>query len=427
MSGRRSARRRARPEGGFGPRRADDTQTPSAEEVIAIARQLRSLEFRDAAPSQDFRVALRERLLTDPLLDTAPVRTPVATARPEIAAPRMKRPALAKGRLSLGVARAASRLRFPQLGARPLAAVATLSMLVALAGLLVIASQTALPGDSLYALKRASERTELALTVGGENRALTLLSFADNRLTEVDGLLTTPHALGVGPSAADGPTEQTAELIGTALGDMDADTVRGTKLLTTSAIESADPTMIDTMSAWTLIQRTELNGLIPRLPESASPRATQSLALLDQVDQRLAGLRPNVAEGCQAGLATADDLGPLPSVDCPVSTGEQSDQPPTVVLGPPTPTAETEATDPDDPSTDAESSAASSSAAASSADPNAPGTGDPLLPLPTGPGVLSSSGAPGSPAAAAPPAPTTSSPMCLLPGPLGQIINICFG
>src|SRR5690606_13309699 len=122
----------------------------------------------------DFRAALRARLLDEPAATAPPART--------------IRPAIAGG-LRARLATGWSLVRFPQLSARTVAGMAMLSMIVAMTGVLVIASRGALPGDSLYAVKRASERAELALTIGGESRGMTLLSFAQTRLSEVDQLM----------------------------------------------------------------------------------------------------------------------------------------------------------------------------------------------------------------------------------------------
>lgn len=415
--------------------------------MVSLSDRLRGLEIA-AEPSPDFRAALRTKLLAEP---------PAA----EVARPprRTVRPALSlgvRGRLAAGW----SLLRFPQLTARTVAGMAMLSMIVAMAGVLVIASRGALPGDSLYAVKRASERAELALTIGGESRGMTLLSFAQTRLTEVDQLVhqQQPLSMGVGDHAgSDDVDSATADLVGDALTDMDSDTRRGAKLLTNRAVETASEEPLTLLSTWTATHRAQLAGMMGYLPGGLAERAQESSVLLDWVDYRVLTLQYSFAHSCQLDLANADELGPMPcSPEGTTTALGQAPNSPTPDLStlPPAPPGASDPGTSAAPQTPADQPPAGtnpSTAPGTSAAPQPPVGQQPANPTtqPGGGGILTPGGDDTQPGGEVPPggigdtgtnppvppnspepAPPPSSappPSCLLSGPLGQLLNICLG
>ena len=93
----------------------------------------------------------------------------------------------------------------------------------------VAASASALPGDSLYGVKRAAERLDLAVHGNGGAKARLHLSFAQRRLTELGALLEGRRAgedVAIGAAMSDFENEVTAaeaDAVRTRLGsDFDA-------------------------------------------------------------------------------------------------------------------------------------------------------------------------------------------------------------
>lgn len=156
-----------------------------------------------------------------------------------------------------------------------------------------MASGAANPGDPLYSVKRSTERAQLALTGSDLSRGQLYLGFARTRLSEA-------HAVR-GDSAG----------FGGALVDMDADTVDGIRLLTTSAMAHKDPTALDAVDRFIEDQRYLVNQLAAVAGASSQAKIDTSLALLDAVAARSHAVRAALA--CPAGPSTAtDSLGPLP-------------------------------------------------------------------------------------------------------------------
>lgn len=72
---------------------------------------------------------------------------------------------------------------------RRLVAGATVAVVLAGSGSMAFAAQGALPGDTLYPVKRGLERAQAGLSVSSAGRGHDLLGQADDRLAEVAGLL----------------------------------------------------------------------------------------------------------------------------------------------------------------------------------------------------------------------------------------------
>ncbi len=85
------------------------------------------------------------------------------------------------------------------------------------------ASNTALPGQPLYSIKRAKEKVELTLTVSAESKAKLQAKFAQERLSELDELAAkdsaaaVPGALNSRGQAANGSPASPAAGLNTAL------------------------------------------------------------------------------------------------------------------------------------------------------------------------------------------------------------------
>jgi hypothetical protein len=114
---------------------------------------------------------------------------PAVTARPEFVASLRER-LMAEADTAL-VPADVSRLTLPARRTgreRRLAAVVGGIAIVGATTSLAVASQSALPGDSLYPVKRVIEHAHTGLSVGEGNKGTTMLASATDRLDEVDAL-----------------------------------------------------------------------------------------------------------------------------------------------------------------------------------------------------------------------------------------------
>ncbi|MEU8264162.1 DUF5667 domain-containing protein [Micromonospora sp. NPDC048999] len=167
---------------------------------------------------------------------------------------------------------------------------------IALSGISA-ASENALPGDALYGMKRSTERAQLALASSDLSRGQLFLDFARTRFDEA----TTVHGDRIGFSAV--------------LDDMDADTRQGVRLLATVATQRSDPAGLNAIDAFLGSQQRAVSGLLDRADHVERERTHRSLALLDDVNSRAAGIRAAIACGLPAPSAS-DALGPAPGT-CP--------------------------------------------------------------------------------------------------------------
>jgi hypothetical protein len=93
---------------------------------------------------------------------------------------------------------------------------------------------------------------------------------------------------------------------------MDDETRHGVRLLTTAAVDRRDPAPLDFIDAFITAQRPSITGVFGAVTGAARDRTVGSLRLLDDVANRVDGLRGSLRCGGVAG-ADGDDLGPLPS------------------------------------------------------------------------------------------------------------------
>ncbi|MEV6712198.1 DUF5667 domain-containing protein [Lentzea sp. NPDC051208] len=232
-------------------------------EDLAIVELLRRM---DVGPDAATRERMKQRVLTAP-----PPEKPLALS---------------------SVRRVGARARLA------VAAAAVLCLLMSLAGMSVLLSRDALPGDPLYGIKRTTEGASLGLTFDDQDRALKHLEFAASRVTEMETL-------------AERASEESAQL--TALADLDADAVEGARQLTTYAT-SADEKALPDLRDWALVQYKKVGTLRPRLPGDAGAHADTTMWLLASIAQRAHDLAARA--GCDTVTSgSSDSLGPLPARD----------------------------------------------------------------------------------------------------------------
>lgn len=155
------------------------------------------------------------------------------------------------------------------------------------------ASGDAIPGDTLYPVKRQTERAQLALAGSDVNRGQLYLGFARTRLSEAQAVATDPEALEA------------------ALDDMDADTRSGVRLLTGAAVDRRDPGVLNTVDGFVSEQRRKVVNLVTTLEGTSRTRALGSLEMLDSAADRVSALRPALLCTSETDRR-ADSLGPLP-------------------------------------------------------------------------------------------------------------------
>ncbi|WP_410587038.1 DUF5667 domain-containing protein [Amycolatopsis sp. lyj-23] len=173
---------------------------------------------------------------------------------------------------------------------------AALFLFLVLAGLTLVLSRTALPGDPLYGVKRAGESTALSLTFGDQEKARKHLEFATNRITELGELA------AEGAGAAD---------YRTAYDDFAADLRAGVAEM--SAAATSDGGGTQALSDVRLWARNQASRLFAQpLPADAAPVFGNVRDLLGKVQERASGLVARMS--CyQITTGASDELGPLPA------------------------------------------------------------------------------------------------------------------
>ncbi|MGI5125930.1 DUF5667 domain-containing protein [Pseudonocardia sp. CA-107938] len=215
-----------------------------------------------------------------------------------------------------GSARPGRRSRSPL---RRIAVTASFALLalVAVAGGGMFASRDALPGDTLYGVKRVAESAGTALTFDDAARATRHLQLASTRLNEVEQLVDHKRTTQADPA-----------LLSDAILDFDSATGEGSTLILTED-EAHDPARLADLQAWAAEQVSRLSTLRSGLPVSAQTEVDHSIELLDKLRQRAAELEDRAScEDVTSGHT--DDVGPIPATtDCDPSAGDDDSKPST--------------------------------------------------------------------------------------------------
>ncbi|WP_344431702.1 DUF5667 domain-containing protein [Amycolatopsis minnesotensis] len=210
--------------------------------------------------------------------------------------------------------------RRPQVLAGVLVAAAAAVLIVGALGMLL--SKDALPGDTLYDVKRAGESASLGLTFDEQGKAAKYLEFAGTRLDELAAL----HGKGAAESG-----------YRRVLADFTTDAANGAARLSVLGVEDGGVQLTE-LQGWTRQQATRLVTAKADLPPSASAGYETSVALLSRIDARAGAL----AARLQCYLITAgesDDLGAVPATGpCDPPQGNQGtaqgEPPPATEPGP---------------------------------------------------------------------------------------------
>ncbi len=184
---------------------------------------------------------------------------------------------------------------------RPLLAVGgAAAVLVLLLGLAVHISGGALPGQSLYGLKRASEDFKLSIDGGSDSaKGLQYLKLASSRANESTKLLDARPA-----------SDSDASLVASTLRTADSETRSGMQLLGSAALSTRSANPISPIQDWARGQSAAISALLPDLPAgSAKTQANTSIALLQQVVARVDEWKQDFNKGCLT-VTNSDALGP---------------------------------------------------------------------------------------------------------------------
>ncbi|GAA4541585.1 DUF5667 domain-containing protein [Amycolatopsis samaneae] len=175
-------------------------------------------------------------------------------------------------------------------------AAAAAATFLTLAGLGLVLSKDALPGDTLYGVKRAGESASLGLAFGERAKAEKHLEFAGHRVTELGEL--TPATR--------------AEVYRRTLGDFGSEVRAGVAGITTVAIGGAGQQQLTELRTWALEQSALLATQETKAPADTLTAFTEARGLLDRVRQRSADLVSRL--GCyRITTGSADELGALPA------------------------------------------------------------------------------------------------------------------
>jgi hypothetical protein len=165
----------------------------------------------------------------------------------------------------------------------------------------LLLARDALPGDTLYGVKRTAEAASLGLTFGDEPKALKHLEFAAARVSEIETLARRY------PNPSDAPVGGYL----TALTDFDNDAAAGSRQLIALAT-SSDGRLLASLRDWAPQQASRLHRVATRLPEYERARQGATLALLDKITTRSDALYQRM-DCFQINSGSFDDIGALPA------------------------------------------------------------------------------------------------------------------
>lgn len=242
---------------------------PELAELLRVVAGLRSVPA--PTPRPDFVAGLRSRLLAeaDTALREQPQRRPV------------------EERLALP----------PRRHDRRLAVALGTAALVGATGSMAVAARTALPGDSLYAVKRALEDARAGLARGDADRGAALLAQAGDRLREVEAIAAQGPA-GAAPATLEDFREQSAAAADALLA---AHAATGDRAPITSLREFAGSSM------------TTLAALEDALPAASRDALVAAGELLSAIDARAEQACPSCGGGIGELPAFLSSLGRAPA------------------------------------------------------------------------------------------------------------------
>ncbi|HEX5916790.1 MAG TPA: DUF5667 domain-containing protein [Nocardioides sp.] len=237
---------------------------PDAEryaDLLEVVADLRAVPPVDARP--EFVASLRERLMAE--ADTALVRQPPAPSRLAMPASSRTRP-------------------------RRIGALLGGAALVGSAATMAVAAQTALPGESLYGVKRGIESAQVRFATDEADRGRTLLAQAETRLTEVEEL-----------AAGDAGRDQLVPDTLDTFTRQSSDGVRSLLVSYEATGSEADAQLARDFTATSMQRLERLQGELPESARDELLAAGRTLADLDLEVSR-------ACRGCTGGITTVPEF-----------------------------------------------------------------------------------------------------------------------
>ncbi len=241
-----------------------DREAERFADLVSLVSDLRTAPA--AMPRPEFAGSLRERLMVeaDTVLLPQPARTPAAPQR----------------------------LTMPARGRdRRLAALLGGVAMVGATATMAVAAQTALPGESLYPVKRGIEAAELRFAGDDTSRGRTLLANAETRLTELEALTARDDrsVQQTVPDTLDAFTEQSGE---------------GVRRLLTAYAQSGSEADVERAREFTATSLGRLGALAGQVPESARDELLFAGRTLTDLDLE-AGI---ACPACGGGITTTPEF-----------------------------------------------------------------------------------------------------------------------
>jgi hypothetical protein len=253
-----------------------------AGEFAVLLRLNRSADA--TAPEPDARERMRAKIMAElPAILTeqtkAVRKTTLSTASRTAAKQRVTGP---RGRLAIALG-------------------AAFCLVIAVCGMTMLLSNSALPGDPLYGIRRTVESASMSLTFGDESKGFKHLGYAADRISDIESLAARY------PNTADSPAGDYL----TALADFDSDAAAGSSDLTGYASGNG-PDVLNQLHDWAAQQAARITAVDPKLPAEARTPASTSLTLLTRIEARATALLARTA--CYTVTSgSSDDLGVLPA------------------------------------------------------------------------------------------------------------------
>jgi hypothetical protein len=269
-----------------------------AGEFAVLLRLSRSADA--TAPDADARERMRAKLLAEmPSILTEQTKTARSTTlspTPRVTA--TARVTGTRGRLAIAIG-------------------AAFCLVIAVCGMTMLLSGSALPGDPLYGVRRTVESAAMGLTFGDESKGLKHLGYATDRISDVE-TLAARH-----PNTADSPAGDYL----TAFADFDSDAAAGSTDLTGYASGNG-PDVLNQLHDWATRQSARIGAVDPKLPASVQAAATAGRTLLSRIESRASALLARTS--CYTVTSgSRDDLGVLPATGpCDRAPGGQTPAPP---------------------------------------------------------------------------------------------------
>jgi hypothetical protein len=240
----------------------DRRDTERFADLLAVVDDLRAVP--QVAPRPEFTASLRERLMTE--AQTVLVAQGVRGREEE-------------ARLVLPVR--------PRTRDRRLATLLGGAALIGATTSMAVAAQTALPGDSLYPVKRAIEDVRTDLSADDADKGALLLTSARGRLVEAEQLTRTAS-----------PSQGAA--IADTLGAFDEQATEASQMLLRAYAGSGDEQVIASLRDFTGTSLDSLSVLERTVPDSARDELVAAGTHLAEIDARAAAACP----ACGGGVGT---------------------------------------------------------------------------------------------------------------------------